>query len=53
MPAKNLLERYGLPPAQIEQTSLRRLEASAGRQLPSDPAARRLALRVLYAAGDP
>jgi precorrin-8X/cobalt-precorrin-8 methylmutase len=53
MPARGLLERFGLPPAEIEQLSLRRLEQTAGHLLPSEPGARRLVLRVLYAAGDP
>ena len=53
MPAERLLDRYGLPPAEIERLSLRRLEEVAGDALPEDPGARRLALRVLYAAGDP
>ena len=53
MPARTLLDRFGLPPAEIEQLSLRRLEHTAGHLLPTDPASRRLVLRVLYAAGDP
>ena len=53
MPSESLLDRFGLPPAEIEQLSLGRLEQSAGHLLPTDPAARRLVLRVLYAAGDP
>jgi precorrin-8X/cobalt-precorrin-8 methylmutase len=51
--AKSLLDRFGLPPGEIEQLSLRRLEQTAGHLLPSEPAARRVVLRVLYAAGDP
>jgi precorrin-8X/cobalt-precorrin-8 methylmutase len=53
MPAETLLERYGLPPAEIERLSLGRLEQAAGHLLPSEPAARCVLLRVLYAAGDP
>ena len=48
-----LLRRYGLPPDEIEQLSLMRLEARAGHTLPSDPAGREVVKRVLYAAGDP
>jgi precorrin-8X/cobalt-precorrin-8 methylmutase len=53
MPVESLLERYGLPPGEIERLSLRRLEETAGDLLPADHAARQVALRVLYAAGDP
>jgi precorrin-8X/cobalt-precorrin-8 methylmutase len=53
MPADSLLQRFGLPPAEIEQLSLRRLEHAAGALLPADADPRRLVLRVLYAAGDP
>jgi precorrin-8X/cobalt-precorrin-8 methylmutase len=52
-PRATLLQRYGVPPEEIERLSLARLEAQAGPALPEDPAARRVALRVLYAAGDP
>jgi precorrin-8X/cobalt-precorrin-8 methylmutase len=52
-PGATLLERYGLEPAEIERQSLARLEAQAGPALPADPSARRVARRVLYAAGDP
>jgi precorrin-8X/cobalt-precorrin-8 methylmutase len=49
----NLLRRYGLGADQIEAESLARLEALAGADLPSDPAARLVASRMVYAAGDP
>lgn len=52
-PDGGLLRRYGMAPAEIERLSLARLEALAGDELPSEPDAHRVALRVLYAAGDP
>jgi precorrin-8X/cobalt-precorrin-8 methylmutase len=48
-----LLERYGLPPGEVERLSLARLEEQVGASLPEDPAARHLMRRILYAAGDP
>jgi precorrin-8X/cobalt-precorrin-8 methylmutase len=48
-----LLQRYGLPPAEVERLSLARLETLAGAALPQAPDERHLAARILYAAGDP
>lgn len=48
-----MLQRYGLPPDQIEQLSLRRLEDAAAQQLPAEEPMRSIVKRVLYAAGDP
>ena len=53
MPPETLLQRYGLPPADIERASLDRLEALAGSALPEDPGLRHVVRRILYAAGDP
>ncbi|MBI2321900.1 MAG: precorrin-8X methylmutase, partial [Chloroflexi bacterium] len=47
-----LLQRYGLPPDEIERLSLARLERRLGDRLRVPPAARDVALRMLYAAGD-
>ncbi len=52
-PEGGLLARYGLPPAEIERLSLERIERLAGPHLPADAGLRYIALRVLYAAGDP
>lgn len=48
----SLLARYGLPPGEIEARSLALVEQLAGSALPADPAARRVAVMMLYAAGD-
>lgn len=50
---KTLLARYGLPPAEIEARSLALVEELAGPALPTEPAARRVAVMMLYATGDP
>jgi precorrin-8X/cobalt-precorrin-8 methylmutase len=50
---QTLLERYGLPPSEIVGRSLSRLEAAVGERLPVEPGARRVALMMLYAVGDP
>lgn len=47
-----LLQRYGLPPDEIERLSLARLERRLGDRLRVPPEARGVALRMLYAAGD-
>lgn len=47
-----LLERYGLPPDQIEARSLAYVQAELGDQLPADPVPRAVAARMVYAAGD-
>lgn len=48
-----LLARHGLPPDEIEARSLALVEQLTGPALPADPAARRVAVMMLYAAGDP
>jgi precorrin isomerase len=45
----SLVERHALPAAEIEAESLSRLRAVLGADAPDDP----VALRILYAAGDP
>jgi precorrin-8X/cobalt-precorrin-8 methylmutase len=50
---QTLLARYGLPPSEVEALSLRLVAEQAGAALPSDPAARRVAVAMLYATGDP
>jgi precorrin-8X/cobalt-precorrin-8 methylmutase len=47
-----LLDRYGLPPAEIEARSLAYVEAQLGDRLPDDPSERAVAVRIVYAAGD-
>ncbi len=47
-----LLARYALPPAAIETRSLAHVEARLADRLPADPAARAVAARMVYAAGD-
>lgn len=47
-----LLQRYGLPPEEIERLSLARLARRLGDRLQVPPVAREVALRMLYAAGD-
>ncbi len=52
----SLLERYRLPPGEIEGESFARIEgllAEAGSALPADPAERQVILRLVHAAGDP
>ncbi len=46
-----LLGRYGLPPEEIERRSLGIVEGATG-LLPAEPQARRLLVRIMYAAGD-
>ena len=48
-----LLARHGLPPADIEARSLALIEQSADAALPAEPRARKLAVMMLYATGDP
>jgi precorrin-8X/cobalt-precorrin-8 methylmutase len=50
---QTLLARYGLPPAEIERRSLALVEAQAGAALPADPVARKVAVMMLYATGEP
>jgi precorrin-8X/cobalt-precorrin-8 methylmutase len=52
-PRDTLLARYGLPAAEIEARSLALVERLAGDALPSEPAARKVAVMMLYATGDP
>jgi len=47
-----LLARYGRPPAEIEAASLAYVEAQLGARLPTNPGARAVAIRLVYAAGD-
>jgi precorrin-8X/cobalt-precorrin-8 methylmutase len=49
----SLLQRYGLPPSEIEARSLALVERLAGPCLPDDPGARQIATLMLYATGDP
>lgn len=49
----SLLGRYGLPPSEIEARSLALVEQLAAPALPADRPARRVAVMMLYAAGDP
>jgi precorrin-8X/cobalt-precorrin-8 methylmutase len=50
---ETLLQRYGLPPGEIEARSLAQVEQIAGAALPADPLARKVAVMMLYATGDP
>ena len=51
--SQSLLARYGLPPAEIERRSLALVESLAGPALPSEPRARKVAVMMLYATGEP
>jgi precorrin-8X/cobalt-precorrin-8 methylmutase len=51
-PLPTLLARYGLPPAEIERRSLAYVREQVGDRLSADPAARAVATRIIYAAGD-
>ena len=48
-----LLTRYGLPPAEIEPLSRRRIEERLGDRLPVSEPERSLTARLVYAGGDP
>jgi cobyrinic acid a,c-diamide synthase len=48
-----LLRHHGLPPAEIEALSRRRIEAQVADRLPTREPERGLAARLVYAAGDP
>jgi precorrin-8X/cobalt-precorrin-8 methylmutase len=50
---QTLLARYGLPPSEVEARSLALVEQLAGPALPTETNARRVAVMMLYAAGDP
>jgi precorrin-8X/cobalt-precorrin-8 methylmutase len=50
---QTLLARYGLPPSEVETRSLALVEQLAGPALPTEAGARRVAVMMLYAAGDP
>lgn len=47
-----LLARYGLPPDEIEARSLAHVETQLKTRLPSDPGARAVATRMIYATAD-
>ncbi len=47
-----LLARWGLTGTEIEARSLAYVERALGDRLPADPAARAVAVRMIYAAGD-
>jgi precorrin-8X/cobalt-precorrin-8 methylmutase len=47
-----LLDRYGLPPAEIEARSLAWVESQLADRLPDHPDERAVAVRIVYAAGD-
>ncbi len=49
----SLLDRYALPPDEIERRSLAHIEAILGPALPADPAERTIVRRIVYAGGDP
>jgi precorrin-8X/cobalt-precorrin-8 methylmutase len=48
-----LLREHGLPPAEIEALSRRRIEAEIAERLPTSEPERGLVARLVYAAGDP
>jgi precorrin-8X/cobalt-precorrin-8 methylmutase len=48
----DLLARHGLPSEEIEARSLAHVEAALGDRLPTEPGARAVASRMVYAAGD-
>ena len=49
----SLLQRYALPPEEIELSSLRRVASLCRGALPSDPSEQAVALRMVYSSGDP
>jgi precorrin-8X/cobalt-precorrin-8 methylmutase len=49
----SLLQRYALPPEEIEQRSMRRVASLCRGALPSDPSEQAVAVRMVYATGDP
>lgn len=49
----SLLQRYALPPEEIEIRSMRRVASLCRGALPSDPSEQAVALRMVYSAGDP
>jgi precorrin-8X/cobalt-precorrin-8 methylmutase len=49
----SLLQRYALPPEEIELRSLQRVASLCRGALPSDPAEQAVALRMVYSTGDP
>jgi cobyrinic acid a,c-diamide synthase len=48
-----LLRRYGLPPEQIERSSMLQIDEALGSHLPPHESERSLVARLVYAAGDP
>ena len=49
----SLLQRYALPPEEIELRSMRRVATLCRGALPSDPSEQTVALRMVYSTGDP
>jgi len=48
-----LLQRYALPPEEIEHQSMRRVSSLCRGALPSEPSEQAVALRMVYSVGDP
>src|SRR5438309_7761025 len=53
MDPKTLVERYALPPAEIEALSLRRVDAAVGSLADWTDGERFIIRRLVYACGDP
>ena len=49
----SLLQRYALPPDEIEIRSMRRVASLCRGALPSEPTEQAVALRMVYSTGDP
>jgi precorrin-8X/cobalt-precorrin-8 methylmutase len=49
----SLLQRYALPPEEIELRSMRRVASLCRGALPNDPSEQAVALRMVYSTGDP
>jgi precorrin-8X/cobalt-precorrin-8 methylmutase len=49
----SLLQRYALPPEEIELRSMQRVASLCRGALPSDPSEQAVALRMVYSTGDP
>jgi precorrin-8X/cobalt-precorrin-8 methylmutase len=49
----SLLQRYALPPEEIEIQSMRRVSSLCRGALPTDPSEQAVALRMVYSIGDP
>lgn len=50
---RGLLQRYALPPEEIEMRSMQRVATLCRGALPSEPSEQRVALRMVYSTGDP